>query len=170
MAPKTVGSVWVEQGSYFKLESCPVGYYVTPAGVGTLSATTASQQECVPCGKGEECTNATCVACTPCAPGAYKAAISTEPCAPCPASTYVETEGSTALSLCLSCQAKSSTLDATGQSSRRACACDKEYYLITSQAGTTDEALSCQTCPKVRRCTHTHTHTHTHVHVPEEAS
>ena len=90
--------------------------------------------------------------CTPCQPGFYKAAVSTDECVPCPANTYVETEGSTALSLCQSCQAKSSTLDATGQSSRRACACDKEYYLIISQEGTDDEALSCQVCPKGAVC------------------
>ena len=90
--------------------------------------------------------------CTPCSPGFYKAAVSTDECVPCPANTYVETEGSTALSLCQSCQAKSSTLDETGQSSRRACACDKEYYLIISNEGQTDETLTCQTCPKGAVC------------------
>ena len=149
LAPKIEGSEWVEQGSFFKLESCPAGYYVFPASV---DAANAGQQECLPCIKGEECVAAPCVTCTPCQPGFYKAAVSTDECVPCPANTYVETEGSTALSLCQSCQAKSSTLDETGQSSRRACACDKEYYLIISQEGTDDEALSCQVCPKGAVC------------------
>ena len=50
--------------------------------------------------KGVECVEAPCVTCTPCQPGFYKAAVSTDPCEACPANTYVETEGSTALSLC----------------------------------------------------------------------
>ena len=143
LAPKTVGSVWVEQGSYFKLESCPVGYYVTPAGVGTLSATTASQQECVPCGKGEECTNATCVACTPCAPGAYKAAISTEPCAPCPANTFRQSPGATEIGNCQSCPAGSDTRDQGGQSDPFACLCAERFYLSGS---------TCSNCPAGAQC------------------
>ena len=51
LAPKIDGSVWVEQGSFFKLESCPAGYYVFPASV---DAANAGQQECLPCIKGEE--------------------------------------------------------------------------------------------------------------------
>ena len=51
LAPKIDGSVWVEQGSFFKLESCPAGYYVFPALVDTLSLGTAAQQTCLFCEK-----------------------------------------------------------------------------------------------------------------------
>ena len=47
---------------------------------------------------------------------------------------------------------KSSTLGLTGRSSRRACACDVEYYLITTDEGTAEEVLTCQTCPKGAEC------------------
>jgi len=146
--PVVGGSVWEQDGAIYKLKSCPSGYFVSPASV---DASNAALQECMPCGKGEECVTASCVTCSACQPGYYKAAVSTDACASCPANTYAETEGSTALSLCQSCQAKSST-PAAGQSSRRACACDKEYYLIISQEDTDDEALSCQVCPKGAVC------------------
>ena len=54
--------------------------------------------------------------------------------------------------MCLGCQVKSSTLGLTGRSSRRACACDVEYYLIITDEGTAEESLSCQTCPKGSQC------------------
>ena len=120
----------------------------------TADGTTFSHdaQTCEVCQKGEECLLPWCIACFPCAAGFYKAAAGTDSCIACPANTYVETEGSQALSLCTACQAKSSTLLETGQSSRRACACDKEYYLIISNANAADEALLCQTCPKGAVC------------------
>jgi hypothetical protein len=131
------------------IQECCAGYYVSPAGVVTLTAANAAQQECLSCVKGEECVTAPCVTCSPCQPGYYKAAVATDPCAPCPANTYVEvSSGSSALSSCLSCQARSST-SAGGQSSRRACACEKEYYLITSNPGTPGETFS---CPKGAVC------------------
>ena len=77
LAPKIEGSEWVVQGSFFKLESCPSGYYVFPASVDTANA---GQQECLPCIKGEECVAAPCVSCTLCQPGFYKAAVSTDEC------------------------------------------------------------------------------------------
>ena len=70
----------------------------------------------------------------------------------CPTDTYAEDTGATALILCQKCQDKSSTQGLTGQNSSRACACDKEYYLVTSLAGTADETLSCQKCPKGAEC------------------
>ncbi len=152
LAPKIEGSVWVEHGSFWKLDSCPAGYYVSPAGLVTLTAATAQQQQCLPCEKGYECVTASCVTCTACAPGFYKAAVSTETCSPCPANTYVETVGSSALSLCQVCQPKSSTLQKTGQSFRQACVCDMDYYLIISRKGTPDEVLSCQVCPRGAVC------------------
>ena len=50
----------------------------------------------------------------------------------CPTDTYAEDTGATALILCQKCQDKSSTQGLIGQNSSRACACDKEYYLVTS--------------------------------------
>ena len=108
-------------------------------------------QQCELCGKGEECTSKWCSTCTPCAPGHYKAVVGTEACLACPPNAYRETSGATELGNCIPCKAKSSTDDG-GQSSRRACACDKEYYLIISDPETPTEALSCQTCPKGAVC------------------
>ena len=73
-----------------RLESCPSGYYVYPNG--PVKDSNAALQKCAPCGKGEECTNSTCVTCSVCSPGFYKAAVSTEPCLACPANTYARNQ------------------------------------------------------------------------------
>ena len=143
-------STWIrhQAGSsqVFKLVSCPSGYRrVSTDGEWEL-------QECEPCGKGEECTNATCITCAPCQPGYYKAAVSTDACLACPADRYRETAGASDLGLCRKCQLKSSTQGMRGQTSRRSCECDREYYLITSDEGLASESLLCQTCPKGARC------------------
>ena len=130
-----------------KLQSCPSGYEVSPAGLHTLTAATAQQQQCRPCEKGYECVTASCVTCTACAPGYYKAAVSTEPCVPCPANSYVGAEGSTSLNLCQVCPAKSSTKGLTGRVTLHDCSCDEEYYLVSING-----AVTCSTCPKGAIC------------------
>jgi hypothetical protein len=146
--PVVSGSSWVVDGAIFRLQTCPVGHYVSPRASETFNA---ALQQCLPCGKGEECTDEACIECSACAPGMYKAAVSTDPCVPCPANTYRETTGASDLGMCLACQAKSST-NGTGQSSRRACECDIEYYLITTDQGLATESLLCQPCPKGAVC------------------
>ena len=153
-----------------------------PKGGREVAATVAREfshdiQECALCDKGEECTAETCEICTPCAPGYYKAAVSTEACIACPKNSYRETMGASDPGMCLGCQVKdelfsmrawrgqqktltevdhsqdkSSTKELTGRSSRRACVCDVEYYLIMADEGMAQEALSCQTCPKGAKC------------------
>ncbi|MFZ8927309.1 MAG: hypothetical protein ACO3CU_11185, partial [Candidatus Nanopelagicales bacterium] len=135
--PVVPGSNWTMDGAIFRLQSCPSGYYVSPRASETFNA---ALQQCLPCGKGEECTGSACIECSACAPGMYKAAVSTDPCLACPANTYSEGAGASDLGMCLGCQVKSSTLGLTGRSSRRACACDVEYYLITTDEGTAGEA------------------------------
>jgi hypothetical protein len=53
--PVIAGSVWVTNGSFVKLQSCPSGYEVSPAGLHTLTAATVQQQQCRPCEKGCDC-------------------------------------------------------------------------------------------------------------------
>jgi len=74
--PVVANSIWLPDGAIFKLQSCPSGYYVFPNSLATLTAASAAQQQCEPCGKGEECTTASCVTCSPCQAGYYKAAVS----------------------------------------------------------------------------------------------
>jgi len=148
---ETVNSTWVPEGPILRLERCPSGYYVSPSSTETSNAVL---QRCLPCGKGEECTHSSsCVTCSECQAGYYKAAVSTDACVACPANTYRETTGASDLGMCLECQVKSSTMGQKGQKSRRACACDVEFYLIVfSDEGTGDELLSCQRCPKGAEC------------------
>jgi len=150
LAPKIDGSVWVEQGSFFRLESCPPGYFVWPAVVDTLTAGTASQQECRPCLKGEECTDAACLTCSPCLPGYYKAAISADPCLPCPANTYREQEGASELSMCVSCPAGADTRGLTNRMSNDDCECEIRMYGSVSMDGAGQ--LQCNTCPIGAEC------------------
>jgi len=138
-----------EKGIYLLL-GCPAGHKVVNASSpdGQFSH---DSQACQVCGKGEECRDESCVTCSLCQPGKYKAAVSTDPCVACPANTYRETTGASDLGMCLACQAKSST-NGTGLSSRRACECDIEYYLITTDQGLATESLLCQPCPKGGVC------------------
>ena len=78
--------------------------------------------------------------------------MSTDRCVPCPANSYREGTGATNIANCVSCQPKSSTKTLTGQSTRRACACDVEFYLIITNKGAAGESLSCQACPKGAQC------------------
>ena len=139
-----------EKGIYLLL-GCPAGHKVvnTSSPDGQFSH---DSQACQVCGKGEECRDESCVTCSLCQPGKYKAAVGTDPCVACPANTYREEPGASDLGMCLGCQAKSSTMRLPGRSSRRACTCDVEYYLIMSDEGTAEEALSCQACPKGAKC------------------
>jgi len=149
--PVVANSIWLPDGAILKLQSCPSGYYVFPNSLVTLTAASAAQQQCEPCGKGEECTTASCVTCSPCQAGYYKAAVSTDSCVECPANRYGETPGATDLSLCQGCQLKSSTLLLTGRTNRRDCACDPDHYRIVTNPGSS-EVLSCQICPKGAFC------------------
>jgi hypothetical protein len=145
---------WSSDNRRYFLKSCPTGHKVINMTTEGINANVFSHdiQECRQCDKGEECTAKQCEICTQCAPGYYKSAVSTDPCVACPANTYRETTGSSDLGDCEGCQVKSSTLGLTGRRSRRACACDIEYYLIMSDEGTAEEALSCQACPKGAKC------------------
>ena len=103
--PVVEGSTWVQDGAIFRLEACPTGYFVSPKSTEPFDA---AQQRCLPCGKGEECTeSSSCVTCSECQAGYYKAAVSTDPCVACPANTYRETTGASDLGMCLGCQVKS---------------------------------------------------------------
>jgi hypothetical protein len=136
------GNWTVGNGTYL-LTSCPTGH--------KMITSSHDDQLCEMCPQGEECIFDWCTTCTQCAPGHYKAVVGTEACLACPPNAYREASGATELGNCLLCQAKSTT-DGGGQSSRRACVCDKEYYLITSNPDTSAESLSCQTCPKGAVC------------------
>lgn len=79
LEPKVQNSSWLEDAAIFRLQSCPSGYSVSPASVDRdASNAQAALQKCEPCGKGEECSNSTCVLCSLCAAGYYKAAVGTE--------------------------------------------------------------------------------------------
>ena len=147
--PKVENSSWVREGAVFRLLSCPFGYRVEPGPTDTFNT---ALQKCAPCGKGEECTNATCTTCLPCAPGTYKAAVGTEPCLACPANTYRKDPGATELDNCAQCQDRSSTKGSVGQSNMRACVCDPQYYLITVNQGLSSEGLLCEACPRGALC------------------
>jgi hypothetical protein len=135
----------VEQGSFLKLNSCPAGYYVSPAGVVTLTAAIAQQQECLPCQKGYECVNAPCVTCSLCVPGYYKAAVTTESCLACPQNTYRTISGATELSNCLSCPAASTTAR-TASTRMDQCVCSIRMY------STELADFACMTCPTGAVC------------------
>ena len=90
--------------------------------------------------------SAVCTVCSLCQPGFYKAAVSTDRCLPCPASTFRQTQGAQEIGACLACQAKATTMGATGQSAPSACVCDIEYYPAATAAST------CETCPKGAVC------------------
>jgi len=119
------GNWSTHSGIYYILKSWPKGH--------AIASTTHDMQVCEICNKGEECTQNACEACSPCQAGYYKAAVSTDSCVECPANTFREDVGATEFGMCLGCQLKSSTSSASGQSSRHACACDAEYYLITTE-------------------------------------
>ena len=143
----TINSSWVQDGNILRLQTCPSGHYVSPPGVRSIDVL----QKCVECGTGEECWNSTCVTCSPCAAGFYKASVGSENCIACPANTYRETVGAKELRNCLSCGFKASTFS-TGQTTRRACVCDIEYYHVIADAGTEKETLTCQPCPVGAQC------------------
>jgi hypothetical protein len=46
-------STWMAEGTFYKLQSCPKGYYVFPMGLTSLDTASASQQKCMPCDAGE---------------------------------------------------------------------------------------------------------------------
>ncbi len=146
VTPKVPHSAWVRNGSVYRLMDCPTGYSVSA--LGAAGFFDATEQQCLPCGKGEECLSVACTECLPCKPGFYKAAVSTEACLPCPADSFRETEGAQELAACRSCQAKASTRGAVGQSSPSACTCDADYY----SAATSLAAGACMTCPKGALC------------------
>jgi hypothetical protein len=148
LEPVVSGSNWTADGAIYRLQSCPSGYYVVPRLTDTFNAVL---QKCEPCGKGEQCTDSTCITCFECKAGSYKAAVGTEECLACPQDTFRETEGGRALMDCAICQAKASTLGAVGQSSRRSCTCDSDYYLIINIQDDA-ETLTCQSCPKGALC------------------
>ena len=148
LTPVVAGSMWARDNDMFRLKSCPFGYYVFPMGIVILDTVTASQQKCMPCDKGYECTNTSCVTCSPCEPGYYKAAVSTDACVPCPANTYREGTGATDIANCVSCLSKSSTAGLTGQRSWRSCLCDSNQYRLV--ANTASDA--CIACPSGLIC------------------
>jgi len=82
--PTVIGSTWVQKDVIFKLKSCPSGYYVSPKLTDIFDA---AQKKCVQCGKGEGCTNTSCVACFPCQTEYYKATVSSDQCMKYPANT-----------------------------------------------------------------------------------
>jgi len=140
----TINSSWVEDGNIFRLQTCPSGYYVSPPGQGSIDASNAALQKCEPCGKGEECTNSTCVTCSECPAGKYKAAVSTEACEMCPANTYRDDPGARELRNCQACPSGANTGDSNGQTSVDACQCEERFYVATGMAGLT---FSCAKCP-----------------------
>ena len=56
---KVPNSTWVRNGSIYRLSSCPTGYSV--ASLGADGRFDATAQQCVACGKGQECIAAACV-------------------------------------------------------------------------------------------------------------
>jgi len=134
-------STWIEDGAIYRLQGCPSGYYVSPDG--PVDANNAMLQKCTPCGKGEECTNSTCITCSMCAPGFYKAAVSAEACLACPANTYRMTSGATELGNCQACPSGADTRMVGGQTRPTACVCGERFYL---------SGATCSNCPQGALC------------------
>ncbi|MGB1597020.1 MAG: hypothetical protein ACPIOQ_29950, partial [Promethearchaeia archaeon] len=142
--PVVPGSNWTIDGATFRLQSCPTGYYVSPRASETFNA---ALQQCLPCGKGEDCTkNSSCVSCSECQPGYYKSAVSTDPCEACPANTYNPDPGATSISFCKGCPVGADTSSNTARTSLDDCACQVRLY------STTSTPFSCSTCPSGAVC------------------
>ena len=135
-------STWAAEVGVWKLMTCPQGYARRSIDDGT---TTADQQRCIPCAAGTECVLAVCnnYTCSECQEGTYKDAAGTQGCRACPENTFNPNKKAIAFAECQSCQPKSSTAG-SGHTSRDACECDADYYLITSNQGT--EPPTCQAC------------------------
>ena len=124
--PITTDSMWVQNGSIFKLESCPYGHSAISI---NHEGVKASEQQCTPCEKGMECKNPPCTACSECISGFYKSAVSNEACLACPENTYGQDNvDRTQLGYCKACPTGSDTKSKTGQTGVMACQCSIGTY------------------------------------------
>ena len=69
-------------------------------------------------------------------------------CQPCPADFFTEATGASDVNTCTRCPPDSSTVGKVAQNTRRACECFGSFYA----AGSMNESLNCQKCPKGAIC------------------
>jgi DNA-binding beta-propeller fold protein YncE len=161
-------SNWSKEMKFWKLVYCPPGYRML-----TVPAVDYKDQECVPCGRGEDCSPdyAPCSQCSACAKGKYKsdryfyqtnvprsyfsqqdAAFVrewvVEPCESCTQDTYRNREAGTERGSCAPCPARSTTLGKSGRTSIFDCICDSQFYMVNLSAND----FECQVCPKGAVC------------------
>jgi hypothetical protein len=140
-------STWLQNGSIYLLTACPIGYKIL-----LLQSFDPAAQQCVPCGKGEECKTYPCTTCSPCKPGYFKQEESTINCEACPENTYGTLPGGQdRASTCMSCPSNSGTRKALGQSTMASCICNEGYFmdLVT----TSPNFGKCVKCPQGALCT-----------------
>ncbi len=139
----------------------------------TFPEVDSKDQECIACGRGEDChpDSAPCAKCSACAKGKYKsdryfyptevprsyygqqdAAFVrewvVEPCENCPPDTYRSREGGTERGSCTPCPARSTTLGISGKTSIFDCICDSQFYMVNLSS----IDFECQVCPKGAVC------------------
>jgi hypothetical protein len=146
VSPLVAGSIWQIKnitglGSIYSLKSCPFGYYKSIGDPDQYG----SQDQCMPCPAGTECTQASCDNCTACKEGYYKDTATPEACSPCPRNTYNDKIGATDLAFCKQCPADSTTLG-TNNALVGQCVCDPQYYRVHS------DSQSCMICPNGAMC------------------
>jgi DNA-binding beta-propeller fold protein YncE len=161
-------SNWTQEKQHWKLVYCPPGFRMS-----TVPEVSYKDQDCVACGRGEDChpDSAPCSKCSACARGKYKsdryfyqtkvprsyfspqdAAFVrewvVEPCESCPQDTYRNREGGTERGSCTPCPARSTTLGMSGKTSIFDCVCDSQFYMVNLSAND----FECQVCPKGAVC------------------
>jgi hypothetical protein len=146
VSPVVAGSVWLTVntagvGLVYRLESCPSGYYKSVVD----SDQEGSQDQCLPCAAGTECTHEVCENCTECQLGFYKDSATPEACRPCPRNTYNDVKGATDPAFCKQCPAESTT-QGTNSTSVDECVCSAQFYR------TFEGSYKCMICPAGAMC------------------
>ena len=155
VVPLLSSSRWNSSSGIQRLQYCPQGYFMDH-----YSEVDSSNQECVVCPKGSECTEAPCKEeCPLCKPGFYKAAqylndtdwAIGDPCTPCPANTYRPDPGATDSGSCKLCPVSSITLT-LGNSNISDCICTSNSYKTMAPYPNDPERFLCQSCPQGATC------------------
>jgi hypothetical protein len=145
--PVINGSIWerIQYASkdYYRLQYCPENYQyadlntnITPGNIDNILL----NQECTPCGAGQECLHPPCEYCSECKPGFYKSCSGPAPCTPCPTNTFQPERGSFA---CLQCAIRTTTHGKIGCVGANDCTCDSNNYNLGD---------GCMECPAGLKC------------------
>jgi hypothetical protein len=145
VAPVVEGSEWQTMhvaglGLVYRLRSCPTGFYKSMD-----TEQDGTQDQCLPCSAGTECTATVCETCKACEQGYYKDTAAPEACRPCPRNTYNSEVGATSDGFCKQCPAASFTEQANSTSIEQ-CLCDAQYYKAR------DGSHRCMMCPAGAMC------------------